>query len=55
MDQENAALDAGKQHLPPEDQNLHKLLASDSDNVAVPAEQPEEERPPGEPAPTPQS
>ena len=54
MDQENAALDAGKQHLPPEDQNLRKLSASDSDKVAVPAEQPEEERPPREHAPRPQ-
>ena len=42
IDQENAALDARKQHLPPEDQNLHNLLTSDSDKVAVPAEQPEE-------------
>ena len=54
MDQENAAPDAGKQHLPPKNQKSHKLPASDPDKVVVLAEQPEEERPPGEPAPTPQ-
>ena len=54
LDQENAAPDAGKQHLPPEDQNLHNWLAGDPDRVVEPAEQPEEERPPGEPVPTPQ-
>ena len=47
MDQENAAPDAGKQHLPPEDQTPHKLSAGDSDRGAKPAEQPEEERPQG--------
>ena len=47
MDQENAAPNVGKQHLPPENQLPHKLTASDSDKVAVPAEQPEQERPPG--------
>ena len=35
MDQENAAPDAGKQNLPPEDQNVQKLTASDPDKAVL--------------------
>ena len=54
MDQENAAPDAGKQHLPPEDQKPQNSPDSDPDRAAVRAEQPEEERTSGWARPPPQ-
>ena len=54
MDEENVAPDKGWQHLPPEGGKPRKLSAGDPDRVAMPGEQPEEERPPEEHAPRPQ-
>ena len=53
-DAEKVAPHKGRQHLSPEGAKPRKSSIGDPDRVAMPAEQLEEERPPGEPAPIPQ-